>query len=392
MILSKKSMVLILISDLIASTFGMGIFSYFPRYLLNLNVDMVVIQLFVTLFIFTTVLFPPLIGRFSDKIQHRALLFKFGAAGICVSLFLLTTVISLILILVLLFIYGFFRAFERLKIVLYAELVENDSRFIAYDAAIIALGWFIGAFSTGIFVEMFGIEQYFFFLLIISLVNLVVILFIKEDRSIILERSNNNNESLEVNNLIEQKEINPISRTIYPSLYFRNFATRPIMAILAIIMFIHISSDTQIGFLIGINFLIQFFLNILLGHAVKDNEERLKWIMAIGYAFSVITIFGWIIATDFWSFLFFQITVSLSYAMFYTATLIYVNKHTTPQNKGKYVGYMQMSSQMGAFTGGLAFSLLLIIYGDYYAAMWFMIAFPVISTLIIIFKFESKKE
>jgi MFS family permease len=78
--------------------------------------------------------------------------------------------------------------------------------------------------------------------------------------------------------------------------------------------------------------------------------------------------------------------------MFYTSTQIYVNKHTTPQNKGKYVGYMQMSGQMGAFTGGLAFSFLLIIYGDYYAAMWFMIAFPVISTLIIIFKFESKKE
>ncbi len=392
MILSKRSMVLILISDLIASTFAMGIFSYFPRYLLNLNVDIVVIQLMITLFIFTTVLFPPLIGRFSDKVQHRALLFKFGAVGICLSLFLLTTVISLIIILVLLFFYGFFRAFERLKIVLFAELVENDSRFIAYDAAIIALGWFIGAFSTGIFVEMFGIEQYFYFLLFISLVNLIVILFIKEDRSIILERSNNNNESLEENDLIEQKEINPISRTIYPSLYFRNFATRPIMAVLAIIMFIHISSDTQIGFLIGFNFLIQFFLNILLGHAVKDNEERLKWIMAIGYAFSVITIFGWIIATDFWSFLLFQITVSLSYAMFYTATQIYVNKHTTPQNKGKYIGYMQMSSQMGAFTGGLAFTFLLIIYGDYYAAMWFMIAFPVVSTLIIIFKFESKKE
>lgn len=385
-------MVLILISDLIACTFAMGIFSYFPRYLLNLNVDIVVIQLMVTLFIFTTVLFPPLIGKFSDKIQHRALLFKFGAVGICLSLFLLTTVINLIIILVLLFFYGFFRAFERLKIVLFAELVENDSRFIAYDAAIMALGWFIGAFSTGIFVEMFGIEQYFYFLLIISLVNLVVILFIKEDRSIILERSINNNESLEENNLIEQKEINPISRTIYPSLYFRNFATRPIMAILAIIMFIHISNDTQIGFLIGFNFLIQFFLNILLGHVIKDNEERLKWIMAIGYAFSVITIFGWIIATDFWSFLLFQITVSLSYAMFYTSTQIYVNKHTTPQNKGKYIGYMQMSSQMGAFTGGLAFSFLLIIYGDYYPAMWFMIAFPLVSTLIIIFKFESKKE
>ncbi|MFX0060457.1 MAG: MFS transporter, partial [Candidatus Heimdallarchaeota archaeon] len=108
---------------------------------------------------------------------------------------------------------------------------------------------------------------------------------------------------------------------------------------------------------------------------------------------SAITIFGWIIATDFWSFLLYQITVSLSYAMFYTATQIYVNKHTTPKNKGKYIGYLQMSSQMGSFTGGLTFSLLLVIYsGDYYAAMWFMIAFPIVSTLIILFKFESNME
>ena len=102
-------MALILISDLIASIFGMGVFSYFPRYLLNLGVDIVVIQLIISLFIFTTVFFPTLVGRFSDRVQQRALLFKFGAVGVCFSLFLLTTVISLIIILVLLFFYGFFR-------------------------------------------------------------------------------------------------------------------------------------------------------------------------------------------------------------------------------------------------------------------------------------------
>ncbi len=217
-------------------------------------------------------------------------------------------------------------------------------------------------------------------------------MFIKEDRSLILERHDKVKDE-NLNDIIvnEKQEVSPISRSIYPSLFFRNFGIRPILLILAILMFFHLSSDTEIGFLIGINFLIQFFLNIILGHIITD--KNLKWIMIIGYILSAITIFGWIIATDFWSFLLFQILISLSFAMFMTATQIYVTKHTTPRNKGKYVGYMGASTQLGSFSGGLMFSLLLVIYsGNYYPAMYFMIIFPAISALIILIKFESKSD
>ena len=187
-----------------------------------------------------------------------------------------------------------------------------------------------------------------------SLINNFIVILFKENRSFILEqqetRDNERNDNL---NLIEQKEINPISRSIYPSLFFRNFGVRPIFAILAIIMFYHISSDTEIGFLIGINYLIQVFLNLLIGRIITD--RNLKWFMVIGYILSAIAIFGWILATDFWSFLFYQILISLSFAMFFTATQIYVSKNTTPKNKGKYLGYVNTSSQLGTFTGGSVF-------------------------------------
>jgi len=213
---------------------------------------------------------------------------------------------------------------------------------------------------------------------------------LKENRSLILEqqetRDNESNNNL---NIIEQKEINPISRSIYSSLFFRNFGVRPIFAILAIIMFYHISSDTEIGFLIGINYLIQVFLNLLIGRIITD--RNLKWFMVIGYILSAIAIFGWIMATDFWSFLFYQILISLSFAMFATATQIYVSKNTTPKNKGKYMGYMNTSSQLGTFTGGVFFTLLLFVYADYYPAMRFMIVFPAIAALIIFIKFDRKK-
>ena len=390
MILSKKSIILILASVLIANTTGMGVFAYAPRYLLNLGVDVIVIQLILTFFIFTTVAFPPMIGKISDKIQHRSMLFKLGAVGVSIIFFLLTTVFNLVLIVLLMILYGFFGTFARLKFVLYAELVENDHRFIAYFAAITALGWFLGAFLTGVFVDIFGIDQYFQFLLSVSLINLIIIMFIKENRALILERHEKVMiDNLDDINLNNHDGTNYISRSIYPSLFLRNFGVRPILVILAILMFYHLSSDTEIGFLIGINFLIQFFLNIILAHIIT--EKNLKWIMIIGYILSALTIIGWILATDFWSFLICQILVSLSFAMFMTATQIYVTRHTTPHNKGKYVGYMNTGSQLGSFSGGLMFSLLLVLYsGNYYPAMYFMIIFPAISALIILVKFESK--
>ena len=115
--------------------------------------------------------------------------------------------------------------------------------------------------------------------------------------------------------------------------------------------------------------------------------------MIIGYILSVITIFGWMISTDFWSFLFYQILISISFSMFSTTTQIYIAKNTTPRNKGKYFGYMATSSQLGSFSGGLMFIFLLTIYsGNYYACIAFMIVFPVISSLIIALKFEAKKK
>lgn len=391
MILSKKSVILTLISVLIASISGMGVFAYFPRYLLNLNINIILIQLILTFFMFTTVVFPPLLGKFSDNVQRRSIFFKIGAIGVNITFFILSFTFNLIFIIILLLIYGFFGAFATLKFVLFSELVESDNRFIAYFAAIMALGWFLGAFLCGIYVDIFGIEFFFQFLLIISLINTSVIIFIKENRSLIIERyENQNNKSLNNSNLIEQEEIAPISRSIYPSLFFRNLGVRPILIILAILMFFHLSSDTEIGFLIGINFLIQFFLNILIGHIITD--KNLKWIMIIGYLLSAITIFGWIISTNFWSFLLFQILISLSFSMFSTATQIYISQNTTPKNRGKYMGFMSTSSQLGTFAGGLMFTLLLVVYSDYYTAMWFMVALPTVSALIILVKFESQSK
>jgi len=374
-----------------AGIYGMSLLTFLPRYLLHLKVDITTIQLLITCLVFTTVIFPPFLGKLSDKIQRRSPFIKMASIGMNFTLFLFLFALNLTLIIILIFFYGFFWVSDGMKFVLYTELVESDHRYIAYYNAILAFGWFLGTFGAGIVIDIFGFEGFFRFLLIMSLINTIIVILLKENRSLILEqqeiRDNESNNNL---NIIEQKEINPISRSIYSSLFFRNFGVRPIFAILTIIMFYHISSDTEIGFLIGINYLIQVFLNLLIGRIITD--RNLKWFIFIGYILSAIAIFGWIMATDFWSFLFFQILISLSFAMFFTATQIYVSKNTTPKNKGKYMGYLNTSSQLGNFTGGVFFTLLLFVYSDYYPAMRFMIVFPAIAAMIIFLSFERKKK
>ena len=162
------------------------------------------------------------------------------------------------------------------------------------------------------------------------------------------------------------------------------------MPILAIIMSYHLGSDTEIGFLIGINFFLQFFQMLLIGQVISI--KNIKSFMIIGYSLSVISIFGYIISNNFWSYLFFQILVSFSYSMHWAATTIYIAQNTTPQNKGRYMGYANTSVFSGSFVGGLFFSALLAGFqSNYYISMSFMIVFPLISALIIILLFKSPK-
>jgi len=389
LILSKKSVFIILISVLISNTAGMAVYTYISRYLLFLEVNFSIIPVIVSIFALTSVIFPPFLGKYSDKLQNRYLFIFIGAIGMFLTFLLLIFTQNLFFIIIFLFMYGFFSASFGLIFVLYAELVENDEKYITYYTASISFGWFLGAILAGIYVENFGIENITKFFLVVSFFTIITAIFIRENRPLILERFNAQKQEATDDFSIIFDDESPISESIYLSLYFRNFGIRPILSVLAIIMAFHIASDSEIGLLIGINPLIQFFLMILIGQIIT--EKNLKWFMIIGYLLSAIVIFGFIISVDFFSFLFYQILISFSFSLFWTATQVYIANNTTPENKGKYMGYANTSFYLGSFMGSIFFSLLLVIYADYYVAMIFMIIFPALSAIIIFLKFDEKK-
>ncbi|MFW9973359.1 MAG: MFS transporter, partial [Candidatus Odinarchaeota archaeon] len=221
----------------------------------------------------------------------------------------------------------------------------------------------------------------------VSLTTIIFVAFIREYRSLIIERYDNK-KGRDINNIIFNNSNieKPISQSIYYSLFFRNFSIKPIMPILAIIMSFNLGSDIEIGFLIGINFLLQFFQMLLIGQVIS--VKNIRFFMIVGYILSAISIFGYIISNNFWSYLFFQILVSFSYSTHWTATTIYIAQNTTPKNKGRYMGYANTSMFSGSFLGGLFFSFLLTFNHNFYFSMYFLIIFPLISTLIIFFKFK----
>ncbi len=161
------------------------------------------------------------------------------------------------------------------------------------------------------------------------------------------------------------------------------------MNILVIIIGFHVPDNIEIAFLVGINPLFQFFTMLFIGEKLK--QKNIKSVMILGYSFSVVAIIGYIMSVDFWSFLIFQVLVSLSYSLFWIATTVYIAQNSTPNNKGRYMGYATSSIFAGTTIGGIFFSLLLTIFNsNYYIAMSFMIIFPIISMLIISLKFKNQ--
>jgi MFS family permease len=370
---------------LVLNTASIGLVVYLPKYLSYLGVERPLIQLIITIFPLTLFVFPPIIGKFSDKIQNRFIFIVIGAFGVVLSFVLFLFTQDLYLMIILSFLYGFFGATFRIIFTLYAELVDNDTRYLSYYNSISTCGWFLGSQLGGIFIDIYGIQFIFIFLIIFSGINLCSVFFIKENRTIILNHYENSvNE-----NSNETNGVKRISMSIYFGLFFRNASIKPILAVLSLIMGFHIASDTLVGFLIGVNFLIQVALMILIGHFISEKNEKL--VLIIGYFFSSIAIIGYIISTDFLGFLISQVFIAFSYSMFWTASVVYIAQNSTPKNKGRYMGYANTSNFSGGFIGGLLFSYLLLIFdSNYYSAMIFMIIFPMLSSLSILLKFKPR--
>lgn len=387
MTISKKSVILIQFSILFLSTASIGMVSYMPLFLEFMNTSKPLIQLIMTIFPLTLFIFPPILGKYSDKIQNRILFVIVGATGVVFSAFMLIFTKDLISVILLLFCFGFFGASYRTIFTLYSELVRNNQSYISIYNALSTGGWFLGTQSGGIIIDIFGIRIFFVFISIISLINLIIVVFIKENRSLILEQY----QIITKENPSRFNEEKTISRSIYYGLFFRNFGVKPIITVLSLIIGIHLSSTTEIGFLIGLNFLIQVFLMLLMGHVITEKNNKI--ILMVGYLFSTIAILGYIYSNNFLGFLIAQIFVAFSYSMFWSASVIEITQKSSPMNRGKYMGYANTSTFSGGFIGGLIFSLLLILFNsDYDIAMYVMLLFPLISVFSILLGFKKKSE
>jgi MFS family permease len=391
--LLKKSVIFILISAFIIFFGVMMIIAFMPQYLISLGTPRPILQIISTIFLSTLFVCPYFFGKYSDKIQNRQYFIIIGTAGMIFTPFLLLFTTNLILITIIYFFFGVFASASSIFFTLYTELVQNNSKWISYYNALTALGWFIGVQIGGIFIENYGISVVFLLSFISLLISMIFVMFIKENRQLILNTAKEN-RTVDMNNSQNNNENEIIiSKSIYYGVFFRSFGIQPITVILVIIMGFHLSSSSAIGFLIGLNPLLQFFFMLILGFLITDKNHKI--FLLLGYGLGILIIFGYILARDFWGFLFSQVLVAFSFSIYWMITLTYfsiywmitltyISKNSTPQNKGTYIGYANTSAFAGNAAGGLFFGLLLtLLYSDYYIAMYFMTTFPVIATVII---------
>ncbi len=361
--------------------------SYLPQFLENMGTEPPIITLTITIFMSAFFIFPPFIGKYSDILQNRIYFIFLSIVGMAFMLFLLIYANHIIILIIELFLLGFFTSFVTIYLTLYSELVQNDTKWISYFNAVCAIGWFLGVVTGGIWIDLFNIESLVIFSFLILLISGIFVIFIRENRQAILNAKHGNPELIE---RVETISKDRISYSIFYSLFFRNFGVIPILNVIIIIMSFHISSTSEIGILVGINPLMQFFLMLLMGNILS--KKNIKIFLIAGYVLTVFVIFGYIISNNFWSFFIFQVMVSLSYSMFWMATIVYIAQNSTPINKGQFMGYANTSIFAGTTIGGIFFSLLLVIFNsNYYLSMLFMAIFPLISILVILWLFELPK-
>jgi len=389
LIISKKSVAFILGTVFFIYLAIMMLYTYLPQYLIFIGTEPPIITLTMTFAMSTFFIFPPLLGRYSDKLQNRIYFIFIGPVGMLITLALLLFTRNIIILNILIFIFGFFTSSVTIYLTLFSELVQNDKKWISYYNSVCAIGNFIGVIIGGILIDFFNIENLFLFALIMFLSSIVFNVFIRENRQLILDNNIELSENIHNEGIKKILEEDNISKSIYYGLFFRNFAIIPILNIIVIIMGFYIPNNTEIAFLVGINPLFQVFIMLFIGK--KLNQKNIKTAMILGFGLSVIVIIGYIISVDFWSFLVFQVLVSLSYSLFWIAITVYIAQNSTPNNKGRFMGYATSSIFAGTTLGGLFFSLLLAVFhSNYYISMSFMIIFPIISTLIISLKFKNQ--
>jgi len=375
---------------------GISFFTYYPRFLFALGADNSLINFIISMISLGTFIFPSIIGFFSDKFQTRKNFIIFGIFGsvlISIPIFLINFE-YVFLSFPLIFSLSLFMSSFQMSYTLFSEICSNDAKWISYYNSVVAAAWFFGAFFSGIYVDFIGIENLFYYTCSFFLVSSIFSLFIREKREEILKL----NKPVKQTNLVDDnlentqndKGLDKISKSLYFALFFRNFGIRPIFGVLAIFMALSLTSDTEIGFLVSINFLLQTVISVVIGRII--NEKNIKIILILGFLFSSFTMIGYYFARDFWGFLISQLMVSFSYAAFWTASFIYISQNTTPKNKGRYVGIANSFFSLGNFTGNVFTGILLLINDSYYFTLLVLFIFPAISALFILFGFKSKQK
>ena len=375
-------------------TGGLAFYTYYPRYLAMIGTESFVITYIVSMVSLAAFIFPPLIGKYSDKRQKRKVFITVGGFA-SVIFYFLCFIVSLEFVwlaFILIFVMGFFGSSYSITYPLYSESSADDPKCISYYTAVTALSWSSGAFLSGFLMELFGLEGIYYLVLITVFLSAVPCLFIVENREEILSMNVISEQiaenDLEAEGKFDKKTLNLIFLPLFLAFFFRNLGIRPILGLAAIFFSFTLTSEAQIGFLIGINPLIQAALTLIVGKII--NKRNMKIFMVIGFATSSLAMLGYYFAVDFWGLLISQIFVCISYTFFWNASIIYISQATTPENKADFVGRAWSFFYLGQFVGNWFMGGLLTINNDYYFTLLVMIIFPMISVLLIIFWFKPK--
>lgn len=289
------------------------------------------------------ILFSPLWGHLSDRLQRRKSFLILGNLLLFVTSLLHFYVTGFEQLLFLRFLQGVAFATSPMLTALFSEHFgrEAEDRFGGFSAAN-SLGWGLGSLLAGILADAVGIRAVFVIVAFGFLVNALLTHFFIPEKAAV--------SSPEESNSVPRKLF-----YLYATIFTRHSAAIALWSVFPLYLKTFVGSLTLVGAVNAVNMLIQPLFMLAAGKLAQGRDKlQLLWGGILG---SIATFMVYATAPNIFQILVGQIMISASWAAIFMGMNLYIMQEVGASGRGKAFGYLQSAmtaaAAIGPFLGGL---------------------------------------
>ncbi len=379
----------LLFSTFLRFSSTMGLSLVIQLYMTDLGATLFDIGLFSALNGIGSVIFSPVWGVFSDgKGRKRYLALSSVLAAAVLFLYPFAPSIGIFLLLV--FVFASMNAgFAPIATALASEGSKRRGREISFYNSATSTGNFASKVFMGFFLIWLSVKVSLWLFIIIFAIGVIALFLIKENGPQNPDAGKGKRFLMGIDDLKLMKSSGIWS--IYMASFLRQAGTSGSIAVIAVYLVQKVGvSASTVGFLAGLNPLVQIFSTLYFARLVERKNS--KFVMVLGIALSALSPFSFALGKNLIGIALAFSVLGFGYGAFISGTTTYISFATASELRGRFMGLFSSSRAMGTIFGPLVSGSLAAFLG--YEPMFFVMGALTLagSTVMAVFFKERRLE